>query len=125
MPTTRTVLYVDDSASMQTLISGWLQMYGFKVEVAGNGVVALEKIDKGLQPALVITDINMPRMGGMSLTAEIRQRLRFTPILALTTESTQERKEEGKRNGISGWLVKPVTSLGLLNAIRMVLGEEA
>lgn len=117
----KTVLIVDDSATMLLSLRGTLEISGFRVETAGDGEEALGKLRKGLKPDLVITDINMPKMDGLALIREARKVLRFTPILALTTESQQAKRDEAKRNGATGWLVKPVAGAELLKVVRQVL----
>ena len=100
-----------------------LAMSGFQVETAGNGQQALERLKSGLKPNLILTDINMPVMGGMELIKNVRALpgLRFVPILTLTTESETSKREEGKRAGATGWLVKPVSGNDLIAVIRKVL----
>jgi two-component system, chemotaxis family, chemotaxis protein CheY len=95
----KSVLLVDDSATMVMSLKGTLEISGFKVETAGDGEAALNKLKKGLKPDLIITDINMPKMDGISLIREARKLLRFTPILALTTESQQAKRDEAKKIG--------------------------
>jgi two-component system, chemotaxis family, chemotaxis protein CheY len=119
----KTVLYVDDSTTMVMSIKSTLEMNGFIVETAGDGVIALDKIKKGLKPDLIITDINMPNMGGLELVKSVRAMpgFRFTPILTLTTESRSDRRDEGKKLGATGWLVKPVSGPNLIKVIKQVL----
>ncbi|OYU92472.1 MAG: two-component system sensor histidine kinase/response regulator, partial [Burkholderiales bacterium PBB5] len=81
------VFLVDDSATMLMSLKGTLEISGYKVDTATDGEAALNKLKAGLKPDLIITDINMPRMDGIGLIREARKLLRFTPILALTTES--------------------------------------
>jgi two-component system chemotaxis response regulator CheY len=115
------VFLVDDSATMLMSLKGTLEMSGFKVDTAGDGQAALDRIKSGLKPDLIITDINMPRMDGIQLIREARKLLRFTPILALTTESQQGKRDEAKKNGATGWLVKPVGGADLVKVIKQVL----
>ena len=82
---------------------------------------ALGKLRTGYKPDLIITDINMPRLDGIGLIREARRLLRFTPILALTTESQQLKRDEAKKNGATGWLVKPVGGSELVKVIKQVL----
>jgi two-component system chemotaxis response regulator CheY len=98
-------------------------MAGFIVETATDGVTALLRLKGGIKPDLIITDINMPNMDGMELIKNVRSLpgFRFTPILTLTTESQAERRAEGKKNGATGWLVKPVGGADLLKIIKQVL----
>jgi two-component system chemotaxis response regulator CheY len=115
------IFLVDDSATMLMSLKGTLEISGFKVDTASDGEQALARIKEGLKPDLIITDINMPRMDGITLIQEARKLLRFTPILALTTESQQGKREDAKKNGATGWLVKPVGGADLLAVIRQVL----
>jgi two-component system chemotaxis response regulator CheY len=84
---------------------------------------ALDKLNAGLKPSLILTDINMPIMGGMELIGKVRAMpaYRFTPILTLTTETEASKRDEGKRLGATGWLVKPVTGDDLVRVIKKVL----
>jgi two-component system chemotaxis response regulator CheY len=104
-------------------LKGALEMSGFKVDTAEDGVKALAKLTAGLKPDLIITDINMPNMGGIEFIKKTRalSGFRFLPILTLTTESQQSRRDEGKQAGATGWLVKPVGSTDLLKIIKQVL----
>jgi two-component system, chemotaxis family, chemotaxis protein CheY len=117
----KNVLLVDDSATMLMSLKGTLEISGYKVETAVDGEVALGKLKSGYKPDLIITDINMPRMDGIGLIREARKLLRFTPILALTTESQQGKRDEAKKNGATGWLVKPVGGTELVKLIKQVL----
>jgi len=117
----KTFLIVDDSATMIMSLKANLEMQGFKVETASNGQMALDKIKAGLKPNLIITDINMPVMDGLEFIKNVRPILRFTPILILTTESEQKKREEAKKLGATGWLVKPVSGGDLINVIKKVL----
>ncbi len=114
------ILLVDDSATMLMSLKSSLEIAGFEVSTAGDGVQALERI-KARKPDLMVTDINMPRMDGLELIRQARTIMRFTPILTLTTESQQVKRDEARRNGASGWLVKPVAAAELIKVIRQVL----
>jgi len=118
-----TVLVVDDSVTMVMSLKTTLAMSGFEVATANNGQVALEKLQSGLKPNLIVTDINMPIMGGMEFIRNVRTLpgLRFVPILTLTTESEATKREDGKRAGATGWLVKPVSGNDLIAVIRKIL----
>jgi two-component system chemotaxis response regulator CheY len=120
---TKTILVVDDSSTVVLSLKTALAMSGFNVETADNGKTALAKLQAGLKPNLILTDINMPVMGGMDLIRNVRAMpgLRFIPILTLTTESESAKREEGKRAGATGWLVKPVSGNDLTAVIRKVL----
>ena len=117
------VLVVDDSVTMVLSVKTTLAMNGFEVETAGNGQVALDKLNAGIRPSLVLTDVNMPVMGGMELIGKIRAipALKFVPILTLTTESDAAKRDQGKRAGATGWLVKPISGDDLIRVIKKVL----
>jgi two-component system, chemotaxis family, chemotaxis protein CheY len=117
----KTIFLVDDSATMLMSLKSSLEISGFKVETAADGEQAMAKIGKGLKPDLIITDINMPKMDGIELIRNARKVLRFTPILTLTTESQQAKRDEAKKLGASGWLVKPIGSADLVKVIKQVL----
>jgi two-component system chemotaxis response regulator CheY len=119
----KTVLVVDDSVTMVLSLKTTLALNGFEVETAGNGQEALNKLNSGVRPNLILTDINMPVMGGMELIRSVRALpgLKFVPILTLTTESEAGKRDEGKRAGATGWLVKPVSGNDLIAVIRKVL----
>ena len=117
----KTILIVDDSATMLMSLRNSLTIGGMTVETANDGRSALDKLKAGLKPALIITDINMPNLDGLGLIREARKLLRFTPILALTTESQQAKRDEAKREGATGWLVKPVGGNELLQVIRQII----
>ena len=115
------VFLIDDSATMLMSLKGTLEMSGFKVDTATDGEQAMAKLKDGLRPDLIITDINMPKMDGITLIREARKLLRFTPILTLTTESQQPKRDEAKKHGATGWLVKPVGGAELVKVIKQVL----
>ncbi len=119
----KTILIVDDSLTMIMSLKSNLELNGFKVETASDGLQALTKLKSGLKPDLIITDINMPRMDGMELIRQIKTLpgLRFTPILTLTTESDPAKRDESKRLGATGWLVKPVSGTDLIRIVKQVV----
>lgn len=119
----KTILIVDDSATMILSVKSTLEMNGFNVESAGDGVQALAKLNAGVKPDLIITDVNMPNMDGLELIQKVRALpgLRFTPILTLTTESQAAKRDEGKKLGATGWLVKPVSGPDLIKVIKQVV----
>lgn len=118
----KSILIVDDAPTMRQMVNFTLKAAGYSVEEAGDGTEALEKVKKGLNPGLVITDLNMPRMDGISLIKALRglPEHKYTPILMLTTESLDKKKIEGKDAGATGWIVKPFTPEHLLKVIKMV-----
>lgn len=117
-----TILAVDDSASMRQMVSFTLKHAGYTVVEAVDGVDALEYA-RGNTVNLVLTDVNMPRMDGITLVRELRQLTpyKFVPMLVLTTEAGQDKKMEGKQAGATGWLVKPFNPEKLLATIAKVL----
>ncbi len=117
----KSVFLVDDSSTMLMSLKSTLEISGFKVDTACDGEQALHKIQAGLKPDLIITDINMPKMDGLLLIKEARKILRFTPILALTTESQATKRDEAKKLGASGWLIKPVVGSELVRIVKQVL----
>ena len=118
-----TVMLVDDSPTMLMSIRGVLTKAGLGVETAGDGQEALDRVTKGRKPDLIISDVNMPRMDGITFVREVRKApgMRFVPILMLTTESEQTKRTEAKAAGATGWLVKPVQGPDLLGVIRQVV----
>jgi two-component system chemotaxis response regulator CheY len=116
------ILAVDDSASMRQMVSFTLKGAGYDVVEAADGVEALN-IAKSRSVNLVITDVNMPNMDGISLIRELRSlpSYKFTPLLMLTTESSADKKQQGKAAGATGWIVKPFNPEQLLNTVKKVL----
>ncbi|MDH5190640.1 MAG: response regulator [Gammaproteobacteria bacterium] len=116
------ILAVDDSASMRQMIAHTLKGAGHDVTEAGDGEEALGKAKSG-KFDLVVTDINMPKMDGITLIKELRALANYkgTPILTLTTEASADKKQEGKAAGATGWIVKPFDPDTLLNTISKVL----
>lgn len=117
----KSVFVIDDSATMLMSVKQTLEMSGLKVDTAKDGLEALNKLKAGLKPDLIITDINMPNMNGIDFIKNARMILRFTPILALTTESQATKRDEAKKIGATGWLVKPISGPDLLKVVRQVL----
>jgi two-component system chemotaxis response regulator CheY len=118
----KTIMTVDDSPSMRMLLRGALTDLGYTVKEAEDGKHALEKIDE-YSPDLLITDINMPRLDGFGLIEALRGRgdLTTLPILVLTTESSDAKKQKARNAGATGWIVKPFDPDKLAAAIRRVM----
>lgn len=117
------ILAVDDSASMRQMVSFTLKAAGYTVIEAVDGQDALEKsASRGFD--LVLTDQNMPRLDGLGLTRKLREHPNFrsTPILILTTESSDQMRQAGRGAGATGWLVKPFDPAKLISVVRKVLG---
>lgn len=118
----RKVLIVDDSVSMRQMVSFTLREGGFEVIEAEHGEDALKKIE-GVSIDLIITDLNMPVMDGITLIQNIRRlpAMKTKPILMLTTEGLATKKEQGKAAGATGWIVKPFDPEKLLSTVAKVL----
>lgn len=116
------IFIIDDSTTMLMSIRSTLEMSGFQVEAFNNPVQAVQKLES-VKPDLIITDINMPQMTGLELIGKVRSgsKNRFTPILALTTESQAQKRDEAKRLGATGWLVKPVSPPDLTRVLRQII----
>jgi two-component system chemotaxis response regulator CheY len=116
------ILAVDDSISMRQMVSFTLKNAGYEVVEAVDGEDAF---DKARQRAfdLVLTDQNMPRLDGIGLTKRLREHPNFktTPILILTTESSDQMKQAGRAAGATGWLVKPFDPAKLIEVIKKVV----
>jgi two-component system chemotaxis response regulator CheY len=118
----RSILAVDDSPSMRKMVAFTLAGAGFRVVEAVDGVDALEKAQLE-QVDLVLADQNMPRLDGIGLTRKLREDPKFqnTPILILTTESSDQMKQAGRAAGATGWLVTPFDPNRLIEVIQKVM----
>ena len=116
------ILVADDSVSMRQMTGIILKSAGYQIVEAKDGVEALQKLTDDID--LVITDYNMPNKNGVSFIRDVRQGSinKNVPILMLTTETDQEKKNEGKQAGATGWLTKPFDKDSLLKVIHKVLG---
>jgi two-component system chemotaxis response regulator CheY len=116
------ILAVDDSASMRQMVAFTLKGAGYNVIEAADGQEAYDKA-KTESVDLVLTDQNMPRMDGITLVKNLRALASYaaTPILILTTESSDEMKAQGRAAGATGWLVKPFDPGKLLDVVRKVI----
>ncbi|MBI5162952.1 MAG: response regulator [Magnetospirillum sp.] len=119
----KTILTVDDSASIRQLVKLTLAETGFEVCEAEDGRDALAKAS-AVPVHMVITDLNMPNMDGLSLIRELRKLPAYqgVPILFLTTESDDGRKQEAKAAGATGWITKPFNKDQLVAVVHKVLG---
>ena len=117
------VLVVDDSRAIRQSISFVLEQNGFEIIEGADGLEGLEKLASE-KPDLIITDVNMPNMDGITFIKKVREKpdFKFVPILVLTTESQSSVMEEGKAAGATGWIVKPFSTDKLLSAVRKVCG---
>ena len=118
----QSILAVDDSASMRQMVVFTLKSAGYNVIEAADGQEAFEKA-RGAQVDLVLTDQNMPKMDGLTLVQNLRTLPAYgaTPILILTTESSDDMKAKGKAAGATGWLVKPFDPMRLIEVIKKVI----
>jgi two-component system chemotaxis response regulator CheY len=118
----QSILAVDDSASMRQMVAFTLKAAGYNVIEAADGQEAYDKA-RNQQVDLVLTDQNMPRMDGITLVKNLRELPMFTatPILILTTESSDAMKAKGKAAGATGWLVKPFDPAKLIEVIKKVI----
>jgi two-component system chemotaxis response regulator CheY len=118
----RKILAVDDSNSMRQMVAYTLTSAGYDVTDAIDGQQALD-IAKKSHFDLVLSDVHMPVMDGIQLIRELRKltAFKFTPILMLTTESSKEKKMQGKEAGATGWIVKPFNPEKLLLTVKRVL----
>ena len=117
------VLVVDDSMVLRASVKYSLNAAGVDVAEATDGMDGLSVLSKlkkeGKRPAMIISDINMPKMDGIAFIKEVKKtEAKFVPILILTTESQPHMKEEGKRAGAAGWLVKPFKEDQLVAVVR-------
>ena len=121
----KTIFAVDDSPTARASIRYTLEKDGYNVELAEDGIDALDKINEYSDVIHVfLFDVNMPNMDGITLIKKVRemQDHKFTPILFLTTESQESKKMEGKKAGASGWVVKPFEPIQLLEIIKRFAG---
>ncbi|MBP9060001.1 MAG: response regulator [Rhodoferax sp.] len=114
----QTILVIDDSSSLRQVVAMALQGAGYNVLQACDGQAALALLD-GRKIGMAICDVNMPKMNGIEFVkaAKALPAYRFLPILMLTTESQEARKEEGKAAGAKAWMVKPFSPSSMLNAV--------
>jgi two-component system chemotaxis response regulator CheY len=120
----KTIFLVDDSLTVLMGLKGRLSVAGFNIETADDAVQAIGRLKEGLKPNLIITDINMPGMNGIEFLQQARElpNCRFVPILMLTAlDMTREKNNEVRRVGATGWLVKPISDIDLLDMIDLVL----
>ncbi len=117
----KTIMTVDDSASVRQMVSLTLKKAGYSIIEARDGKDALSKLSGPVD--MVITDLNMPNLDGIGLIRAIRgmAAYRFIPIVMLTTESQAASKQQGKEAGATGWIVKPFRPEQLVDVVKRVL----
>ncbi|MAY75190.1 response regulator [Pseudomonas sp. NPDC047963] len=118
----KTILIVDDSASIRQVVGISLKSAGYSVVEAVDGKDALSKLD-GRKVHLMISDVNMPNMDGISFLKAVKQlpAYKFTPVIMLTTEAGEARKQEGQAAGARAWIVKPFQPAQMLNAVSKLI----
>jgi two-component system chemotaxis response regulator CheY len=118
----KTILIVDDSASLRQVVNIALTGAGYDVIEAADGKDALTKLN-GQKIHLIISDVNMPNMDGITFVKEVKKlpAYKFTPIIMLTTESQESKKQEGQAAGAKAWVVKPFKPDQMLNAVSKLI----
>lgn len=118
----KTIMTVDDSASMRQVVAFTLSQMGHRVVEAVDGADALRKLQKEA-PDMLITDLNMPQVNGIELIKQVRAMaaFKFIPIIMLTTESQEQMKQAGRAAGATGWVVKPFKAEQLAAVVNKVL----
>jgi len=119
----KTILVVDDSSSVRSVLGITLKSAGYDVITACDGKDALSKMT-GSKIHLIVSDVNMPNMDGISFVKEVKklQAYKFTPVCMLTTESGNSKKQEGKDAGAKAWIVKPFQPPKLLEVVSKLIG---
>jgi two-component system chemotaxis response regulator CheY len=118
----KTILIVDDSASLRQVVGISLRGAGYQVMEAGDGKDALRQLT-GQKVHLMISDVNMPNMDGISFLKEVKKlpAYKFTPVVMLTTESQEEKKRQGQEAGAKAWVVKPFKPEHLLGVVQKLV----
>jgi two-component system chemotaxis response regulator CheY len=119
----KTILIVDDSSSMRTVVRLTLVRAGYDVLEAGDGQEGLAALDKAGKVHLIVSDVNMPNMDGIAFVTKVKQHARhkFTPVVMLTTEGQDAKKEQGRAAGAKAWIVKPFNPPQLLDAVSKLI----
>ncbi len=118
----KTVLIVDDSASIRQVVSITLKGAGYQVIEGCDGKDALSKLD-GRKVHMIISDVKMPNMDGITFVKNVKQlpAYKFTPVIMLTTEAGEAKKEEGRAAGAKAWVVKPFQPAQMLTAVSKLI----
>lgn len=118
----KTIMIIDDSASLRQVVQIALKAGGYDVVQAENGRDALAKL-AGAAPHLIVCDVNMPVMDGLTFIKELKglPDFRFTPVIMLTTETSEEKRHEGQAAGARAWLVKPFRPETMLKAVQKLM----
>ena len=118
------ILVVDDSATVRNEVSSFIKSHGMTVEVAVDGKDGLDKLKADPSVKLIISDVNMPNMDGLTMVEKVRSELgnATVNIIMLTTESDPRMKERGKAAGVKGWIVKPFKGDNVVGSIKKLIG---
>ena len=119
----KTILIVDDSTSLRVVVKIALVRAGYEVIEAGDGKEGLAALDKAGKVNLIVSDVNMPNMDGITFVTHVKQhpRHKFTPVIMLTTEGQDGKKQEGRAAGAKAWIVKPFNPPQLLDAVSKLI----
>ena len=119
---TKSILVVDDSGSVRNVVSIALRSAGYEVLEASDGLEGMKRLD-GRKLHLIISDVNMPRMDGISFLREVKKhpQYKFTPVMMLTTEAGDDRREQGRTEGAKAWMTKPFQPEKMLMAVQKLV----
>lgn len=119
----KTILIVDDSSSLRMVVKLALQRAGYDVVEAGDGVQGLTALEAAGKVHLIVSDVNMPNMDGITFLTKVKQhpRHKFVPVVMLTTEGQDAKKEQGRAAGAKAWIVKPFNPPQLLDAVSKLI----
>ena len=119
----KTILIVDDSSSLRTVVKIALVRAGYDVLEAGDGKEGLTQLDKAGKVNMIVSDVNMPHMDGITFVTEVKKhpRHRFTPVIMLTTEGADSKKDQGRAAGAKAWITKPFNPPQLLDAVSKLI----
>ena len=119
----KTILIVDDSTSLRVVVKIALVRAGYEVIEACDGEAGLAALDKAGKVNLIVSDVNMPKMDGITFVTHLKQhpRHKFTPVIMLTTEGQDGKKQEGRAAGAKAWIVKPFSPPQLLDAVSKLI----
>ena len=119
----KTILIVDDSSSLRTVVKIALVRAGYDVIEAVDGKDGLDKLAAAPKVHLIVSDVNMPNMDGISFVTQVKAnpRTKFTPVIMLTTEGQDAKKDQGRAAGAKAWIVKPFSPPALLDAVSKLI----
>ncbi len=119
----KTILIVDDSTSLRAVVKLALVRAGYEVLEAGDGREGLAQLEKAGKVHLIVSDVNMPNMDGITFVTHVKKhdRHKFTPVIMLTTEGQDGKKQEGRAAGAKAWIVKPFNPPQLLDAVAKLI----